>query len=954
MSRHHPYGARENRRAGSSKETAGPQSRGLRGHTDFPANTSRGENFHRQDYSSSIYSNIQAGVGAVESALRPESRTVSITTKVFDRDGQIQAHLERSTSGVWSIQPMDSLDPLTVKFDDPSFREILASKQPWNHVEWSTPSRINVLLELLHCESKLSTADDFKFKLFRYTRRIAREFETLPSSICLRGLTREGNHPKWGGGYADIWKGQAASGDPICLKVLRVFTTEASKKQLFKEFSQEALVWSQLEHPNVLPFLGTNTDLFPESYCLVSPWCSHGNVMVYLSTHPEADKMRIILDILKGTEYLHSRNPPVVHGDLKGSNILVANLGQCCLADFGLAGMMSTLQTLSSSTGNGTRGSVRWMAPELFDYTTNSKPSTVTDMYSLGCTIYEIVTGLPPFSEVKPDIAVSMGVVKGARPLRPVEGFSDQLWTAIEKCWVDPHNRHTVKTFMDELSPVLLAGSFTPNTHRRVASQQLASPATTVVRLSPITGSRFGRSYNAVLYDDPTEQFSQNYVLPPQWFSANTTHPHHRVAFLVPPRQQLSPPGPPPTTAVRLPPTQASTFGRSYTAVLPTDEMDQIFFASVNDATHRMAPFLFANGVLDELANHYVTTVAALQYYQLADQVTVFKILFDAVEKEGFARHTARLLASVHIQRSQTPGTPVLGDVSVRERYDELLSIFSFAKQRFDDDDALGALNIISMFLFDGGHGDWERWLQVASIYSNSILGDRSRFHGYRDALMNCSDKERFIIKTTFWFDVLASVTTMSSPNFVNVIDNLYNPSNQSGVYDVSEDSDSLSMLSVMGCENRIVWALAKTSQLYVWKQAREKEDGLSFIELSRRAADIESFLTPPNPPLASCTDDNVALALASEVFCTSIVVYLRTIVSGDRPRVPDISKAVADAIASLEKVCTAPESVRHVVVRSTIFAVFICAALTTNANKRSFLLRQLEDQGSVGSCCSI
>jgi len=155
--------------------------------------------------------------------------------------------------------------------------------------------------------------------------------------------------------------------------------------------------------------------------------------MVYLSTHPEIDKMRIISDIFKGMEYLHSRNPPVVHGDLKGSNILVSDLGQCCLADFGLAGMMSTVQTLSSSTGNGTRGSVRWMAPELFDFTMNSKPSTSTYVYSLGCTIYEIVTGSPPFSEVKPDIAVSMRVMNGARPLRPREGFSDRLWAAVEK-----------------------------------------------------------------------------------------------------------------------------------------------------------------------------------------------------------------------------------------------------------------------------------------------------------------------------------------------------------------------------------------------------------------------------------------------------------------------------------------------------------------------------------------
>ncbi|KAE9408335.1 hypothetical protein BT96DRAFT_808106, partial [Gymnopus androsaceus JB14] len=139
--------------------------------------------------------------------------------------------------------------------------------------------------------------------------------------------------------------------------------------------------------------------------------------------------------------------------------------------------------------------------------------------------------------------------------------------------------------------------------------------------------------------------------------------------------------------------------------------------------------------------------------------------------------------------------------------------MFSFGKQRFNDDATLAALTVISTFLFDGGQGDWQRWLQVAVIYSNNILNDRNRFRDYCDAVMNCSDKERFIIKTTFWFDSIASVTTMSSPNFVHVIDNLYNPVNQSGVYDV-EESASLSMLPVMGCENRVVWAFAQISQL--------------------------------------------------------------------------------------------------------------------------------------------
>lgn len=112
------------------------------------------------------------------------------------------------------------------------------------------------------------------------------------------------------------------------------------------------------------------------------------------------------MDILTGLEYLHTRNPPVVHGDLKGvrsllyhslssavliffqANILVSDHQRCRLADFGLAGM-NTIQTLSSASGN-PRGSTRWMAPELFNYTTTSRPSTYTDIYALGCTILEV------------------------------------------------------------------------------------------------------------------------------------------------------------------------------------------------------------------------------------------------------------------------------------------------------------------------------------------------------------------------------------------------------------------------------------------------------------------------------------------------------------------------------------------------------------------------------------
>ncbi|KAJ4477404.1 fungal-specific transcription factor domain-containing protein [Lentinula aciculospora] len=420
---------------------------------------------------------------------------------------------------------------------------------------------------------------------------------------------------------------------------------------------------------------------------------------------------------------------------------------------------------------------------------------------------------------------------------------------------------------------------------------------------------------------------------------------HQQAPYAIPQHHMMvvsSAPPPQPQLRPSQPPTVVSRFGPSYTAVFPDE--DQIYY----EQQHQLLRPLSA----DQLASHYMNTVAALQY-QLADKCFLPHIFRDSIEKEGVAWNAARILASVHVQRSKAPRVPALEDGHTRKRYDELLQMFSFAKEQFDDDDALAALNIISSFLFDGGNGDWERWLQVASIYSASILNDRSRFLDYRDALVSSSDKERFIIKTTFWFDVLASVTTMKAPNFVLAIDEIYNPSNQSGISDISEESDPLSMLSVMGCENRIVWALAKISQLHAWKRNREKSGSLSIVELSKRASDIELYLAPNDTPVPR-TEDDVPRLLASEVFRTSAVVYLRTVVSGDHPFVPEISEAVAEAVVSLERVASAEPKVKHVVVRSTVFAYFVCAALTTKPNKRAFLLKQLEGEGEVGNCRGI
>ncbi|KAK0222967.1 kinase-like domain-containing protein, partial [Armillaria nabsnona] len=151
-----------------------------------------------------------------------------------------------------------------------------------------------------------------------------------------------------------------------------------------------------LKHPNVLPFLGVSTELFAPSFCLISPWMENGNIMSFLATNPGHD--RLVSEVASGMAYLHSLNPPIVHADIRGENILVTDDYRCCLADFGLALTVETLAPGSSALMN---GSLRWLAPEALDIQLfDHEYVAARDVYAFGCTVIEIYSGKPPFSHI--------------------------------------------------------------------------------------------------------------------------------------------------------------------------------------------------------------------------------------------------------------------------------------------------------------------------------------------------------------------------------------------------------------------------------------------------------------------------------------------------------------------------------------------------------------------------
>ncbi|KAJ7870518.1 kinase-like domain-containing protein [Mycena leptocephala] len=308
------------------------------------------------------------------------------------------------------------------------------------------------IIPFLNFDSEMN--DKLRRRCLAGIQKIARSKEILPPSIFIRALKRKGKNAVAGGGYADIWKGTVGN-ETVCLKVLRVFLSDLDRQKLFKSFAKEVLIWRQLRHPNILLLRGINMDEFYPSFTLISPWLAQGNISGFLETNPKHDLIRSLVEVSEGLKYLHERTPSVVHGDIRTANILVKDDGVCCLADFGIAVLAEMHVSWTISSTSSIQGAVRWLAPELLDPEQRPKPSTTRDIYSLGCTIYEVYARKPPFAHIPNDIVVSSAILAGSRPSRPGDSekpIPEFVWDLAQKCWLhEPSSRPTIKSVLDTL-----------------------------------------------------------------------------------------------------------------------------------------------------------------------------------------------------------------------------------------------------------------------------------------------------------------------------------------------------------------------------------------------------------------------------------------------------------------------------------------------------------------------
>ncbi|KAJ6467883.1 hypothetical protein C8R45DRAFT_475380 [Mycena sanguinolenta] len=264
--------------------------------------------------------------------------------------------------------------------------------------------------------------------------KLCEKCDQVPRSLIVVGVTQRARCMSFAGGFADVYRA-VYQGQSVALKHMRMFL-DTDQRDIRRRFCREALIWRRLRHSNIVPLIGIDTENFPPSLCLVSPWMKNGTVNAYLKEKEGDDRQRtvnrLIHEIAQGLAFLHDED--VVHGDLRGANILVSDAGNACLTDFGLTVLVDAS---TSQTRNGA-GCARWMAPEILE---NHPRTLASDIYAFACVCLELYTGYPPFhGELLLTAAVTYHVVaKKKRPNRPSGNvIPDSVWDLMQKCWA--HN----------------------------------------------------------------------------------------------------------------------------------------------------------------------------------------------------------------------------------------------------------------------------------------------------------------------------------------------------------------------------------------------------------------------------------------------------------------------------------------------------------------------------------
>jgi serine/threonine protein kinase len=196
------------------------------------------------------------------------------------------------------------------------------------------------------------------------------------------------------GAYGRVYKGlDLENGDFVAIKQVSL---ENIPPEDLASIMLEIDLLKNLNHKNIVKYLGsfkTKTHLY-----IILEYVENGSLASMIKPNkfgafPESLVAFYIAQVLEGLVYLHEQG--VIHRDIKGANILTTKEGLVKLADFGVA----TKLTEADANTHSVVGTPYWMAPEVIEM---SGVSAASDIWSVGCTVIELLTCVPPYYDLQP------------------------------------------------------------------------------------------------------------------------------------------------------------------------------------------------------------------------------------------------------------------------------------------------------------------------------------------------------------------------------------------------------------------------------------------------------------------------------------------------------------------------------------------------------------------------
>eukprot|EP00826_Nyctotherus_ovalis_P065013 TRINITY_DN9546_c0_g1_i1.p1 TRINITY_DN9546_c0_g1~~TRINITY_DN9546_c0_g1_i1.p1 ORF type:complete len:303 (+),score=50.86 TRINITY_DN9546_c0_g1_i1:583-1491(+) len=225
-----------------------------------------------------------------------------------------------------------------------------------------------------------------------------------------------------------------------------VSISEINALEKIRALEVEIEILSRLQHKNIVRYIGSSRE--KEHFNIFLEYEGGGSIAKLLGRYGSFKENLVRLyskQILEGLEYLHAHN--VLHRDIKGANVLVDSNGICKLADFGGAKKIYNKAASENGLHSSLKGTPYWMAPEVIKQTGHGRQA---DIWSFGCTVIEMATGNPPWSEHKNIFAVLYLIGQTVNPPPFPAEFSQEGKDFLGLIFKhDPNERANVRTLLN-------------------------------------------------------------------------------------------------------------------------------------------------------------------------------------------------------------------------------------------------------------------------------------------------------------------------------------------------------------------------------------------------------------------------------------------------------------------------------------------------------------------------